>query len=222
MSSRSAATSRHSSPRDLLQWESPKLVLHPGRLTWNVQLTDLERKIILQTSVIMFHVNLPGCTLLFRLQRCFPRVYMIRDSSILKSHCYCCTACSLELAISGFKKDCHVCMLSHMHPKSFLLLSGNGINSYYFCLHQIARLKPANTIQHVDGPQGVLRDHVELWRVYGSCVVACVWMCMVFCFASAKFGCGGLLVPSKKWFRWSVKQDGAAFTGNAQWGPYGP
>ena len=34
---------------------------HPGRLTWNLQITHLERKIILQTSVIMFHVNLPGC-----------------------------------------------------------------------------------------------------------------------------------------------------------------
>ena len=35
--------------------------LHPGRLTWNLQITHLERKMILQTSVIMFHVNLPGC-----------------------------------------------------------------------------------------------------------------------------------------------------------------
>ena len=38
-------------------------LIHPGRLTWNLQITHLERKIILQTSVIMFHVNLPGCTL---------------------------------------------------------------------------------------------------------------------------------------------------------------
>ena len=38
--------------------------IHPGRLTWNLQITHLERKIILQTSVIMFHVNLPGCTIL--------------------------------------------------------------------------------------------------------------------------------------------------------------
>ena len=35
--------------------------LHPGRLTWNLQITQLERKIIFQTSMIMFHVNLPGC-----------------------------------------------------------------------------------------------------------------------------------------------------------------
>ena len=37
------------------------LVLHPGRLTWNLQITHLERKMIFQTSMIMFHVNLPGC-----------------------------------------------------------------------------------------------------------------------------------------------------------------
>ena len=36
-------------------------VLHPGRLTCNLQITHLERKMIFQTSMIMFHVNLPGC-----------------------------------------------------------------------------------------------------------------------------------------------------------------
>ena len=35
--------------------------LHPGRLTWNIQITHLERKMIFQTSMIMFHVNLQGC-----------------------------------------------------------------------------------------------------------------------------------------------------------------
>ena len=34
---------------------------HPGRLTWNLQITNLERKMLFQTSMIMFHVNLPGC-----------------------------------------------------------------------------------------------------------------------------------------------------------------
>ncbi len=37
------------------------LILHPGRLTWNIQITHLERKMIFQTSMIMFHVNLQGC-----------------------------------------------------------------------------------------------------------------------------------------------------------------
>ena len=35
--------------------------VHPGRLTWNLQITHLERKMIFQTSMIMFHVNLQGC-----------------------------------------------------------------------------------------------------------------------------------------------------------------
>ena len=35
--------------------------LHPGRLTWNLQITHLERKMIFQTSMIMFHINLQGC-----------------------------------------------------------------------------------------------------------------------------------------------------------------
>ena len=37
------------------------LLLHPGRLTWNLQITHFERKMIFQTSMIMVHVNLPGC-----------------------------------------------------------------------------------------------------------------------------------------------------------------
>ena len=37
-------------------------LLHPGRLTWNLLINHLERKMIFQTSMIMFHVNLPGCT----------------------------------------------------------------------------------------------------------------------------------------------------------------
>ena len=35
--------------------------LHPGRLTWNLQITHLQRKMIFQTSMTMFHVNLQGC-----------------------------------------------------------------------------------------------------------------------------------------------------------------
>ena len=41
-------------------WFNHQLV-HPGRLTWNLQITHLERKMIFQTSMIMFHVNLQGC-----------------------------------------------------------------------------------------------------------------------------------------------------------------
>ncbi len=40
---------------------SEKAKLHPGRLTWNLQITHLERKMIFQTSMLMFHVNLQGC-----------------------------------------------------------------------------------------------------------------------------------------------------------------
>ena len=36
--------------------------LHPGRLTSNIHITHLERKMIFQTPMMMFHVNLPGCT----------------------------------------------------------------------------------------------------------------------------------------------------------------
>ena len=36
--------------------------IHPGRLTCNQKVTQVERKLIFQTSMIRFHVNLQGCS----------------------------------------------------------------------------------------------------------------------------------------------------------------
>ena len=44
----------------LVNKRDPSQKQHPGRLTWSLQITHLERKMIFQTSMIMFHVNLPG------------------------------------------------------------------------------------------------------------------------------------------------------------------
>ena len=39
-----------------------KVLSTPWKINgWNLQITHLERKMIFQTSMIMFHVNLPGC-----------------------------------------------------------------------------------------------------------------------------------------------------------------
>lgn len=37
--------------------------LHPGKLTWNLELTCLKRKIICKTSTIVFHANFQRCKL---------------------------------------------------------------------------------------------------------------------------------------------------------------
>ena len=37
--------------------------LHPGKFTWNLQISQLKRKVIFQTSVFGFHDHFPGCTL---------------------------------------------------------------------------------------------------------------------------------------------------------------
>ena len=36
--------------------------IHPWRLTWNLKITCLKRKIIFQTSIFGFHVDFQGCT----------------------------------------------------------------------------------------------------------------------------------------------------------------
>ena len=35
--------------------------IHPGRLTWNMKFTLLKRKVIFQTIIFRFYVNLRGC-----------------------------------------------------------------------------------------------------------------------------------------------------------------
>ncbi len=47
--------------------ESFIIQLHPGKFTWNLKITTLKKKInklIFQSSIIMFHVNFPGCIFL--------------------------------------------------------------------------------------------------------------------------------------------------------------
>ena len=62
-------------------------VLHPGRSTWNLQITHLERNMIFQTSMIMFHVNLLRCELLvsrrvFVFQNHFPFISPLRREAV--------------------------------------------------------------------------------------------------------------------------------------------
>ena len=57
-------------------------VLHPGRLTWNLQITHLERKMIFQTSMIMFHVNLQGCSFIY--------FYLYIHINIISMYIYLC------------------------------------------------------------------------------------------------------------------------------------
>ena len=48
----------------VLFWGCGKKTPTPWKINgWNLQITHLERKMIFQTSMIMFHVNLPGCIL---------------------------------------------------------------------------------------------------------------------------------------------------------------
>ncbi len=63
--------------------------IHPGRLTWNIQITHLERKMIFQTFMIMFHVNLQGCILSYPFRvTSRGNVYLDRwsDSRCLRVH----------------------------------------------------------------------------------------------------------------------------------------
>ena len=46
--------------RQSWSWDVFLVGVHPGRLRWNLLIDHLERKMIFQTSMVMFHVNLPG------------------------------------------------------------------------------------------------------------------------------------------------------------------
>ena len=55
--------------------------IHPGRLTWNLLINHLERKMIFQTSLIMFHVNLPGC-----IQFNLSKITLVKSMPIFNVH----------------------------------------------------------------------------------------------------------------------------------------
>ena len=42
-------------------WVYIMFIIHPGKLTWNIKIGQLKRKIIFQTSIFVFHVNFQGC-----------------------------------------------------------------------------------------------------------------------------------------------------------------
>ena len=71
--------------------------LHPGRLTWNLKITYLKRKIIFQTSIIMFHVNLRGSDVDVSIH-CLTKTYALR---FVSSHGFSKRKWRLE-ALGGF------------------------------------------------------------------------------------------------------------------------
>ena len=87
--------------------------LHPGRLTRNLQITHVERNMIFQTCMIMFHVNLKGCTRLpffflgllelWHSTRDAPRT-MARIASCCGWPTLCCSTAFVSWALLGLWK----------------------------------------------------------------------------------------------------------------------
>ena len=68
-------------------WFPPKKPeIHPGRLTWNLKITYLKRKIIFQSSIIMFHVNLRGCKFLWLTVCGFTLIHRFGSAVLSSSH----------------------------------------------------------------------------------------------------------------------------------------
>ena len=67
-------TARHQDQSGALRIDLLIGFLHPGR--WNLLINHLETKMIFQASMIMFHVNLPGC-ILFLVHSIELYIYMV-------------------------------------------------------------------------------------------------------------------------------------------------
>ena len=59
----------------------PKRVIHPERLTWNLRRHPWKRKIIFQSIISRFYVNLPRCTVGRRTLGSFPDISQVGRSS---------------------------------------------------------------------------------------------------------------------------------------------
>ena len=110
--------------------------IHPGRLTWNLQITHLERKMIFQTSMSLFHVNLPGCS-----RTCLSRVF--------------CKKVTLKLTVRTWKEAESQCMKikrSYSIPIHFSgamsLCQCQGLDRYFFPGKSVGCFRGNPTINH--------------------------------------------------------------------------
>ena len=107
--------------------------IHPGRLTWNLQITHLERNMIFQTSMVKFHVNLPGCNGIAKSQHLSH--VSSREKHLASSCCFICvkdwiTYIAFRVRRHGFKslrKDVQLfgrykSMLSELSMENTLVL----------------------------------------------------------------------------------------------------
>ena len=108
----------------VLVWISLKC-LHPGRLSWNLQITHLERNMIFQTSMIMFHVNLQGC---IKIRTWFSSILVLSLENDSESPAVLATTCLLQTGVhpstrhQGFPGHCSfkaTFMLLPFHKQTF-------------------------------------------------------------------------------------------------------
>ena len=128
--------------------------VHLGRLTWNLQITYLERKMIVQTSMIMFHVNLQGAYLSFQTQWFFnsdiPKFSVVINVAVSNAR----TSVSQETPCS--RKD--------------VTSSKSNILSRWFNQQVI----------HHEGRKWTAGYpwNIYMWYVYHMCIYIYIWICI--------------------------------------------
>ena len=139
-------------------FEDSGVTVHPARLTWNLQITHLERNMIFQTSMIVFHVNLPGC---IQLPHVLGRPYLMDK----KKYCWVIFQ-SVGLIISqdqgeryqGFKRTCLLTSRNIRDDRAFRVLCFFTmlLDSWVVCYYAAV----------VFFPQIFLDGFVTFWKHY--------------------------------------------------------
>ena len=77
-----------------------RLIWHytdPGKLTWNLKITQLKRKVIFQTSILGFHINFQGCMYIYMSISCLICLY---GGFCHISHIFSCVVTVLKISLN--------------------------------------------------------------------------------------------------------------------------
>ena len=109
--------------------------VNPGRLTWNLQITHLERKVIFQTSMIMFHVIIQGCKP-FRFLRHFFYWFFGRGLPELGRYCFSPCSSFADQHCSAVE-DGDVLSWWGCERRFFMILIFGEVLVHPFCIYMI-------------------------------------------------------------------------------------
>ena len=161
--------------------------LHPGRLTWNLRIIQLKRKIIFETIIFRFHVNLPGCNGRLVLQ--FYHVFFLE--CLLRDPLY---ELSIQFSWQTLQRPLAFWFIEEWRRRSFFLVLGVSVFKH---LHEQSRTSHVFSSER----DAMCKEISASWQAWAVLRIPIFWSYFHISFSSR---CRTrLLMCSKTWRKWT-------------------